>query len=101
MAWALRQRGLNYTADSYHVLRECFHDRVEPDWSRQLPFAPTHVHFADLPRNVPSLDDEAVLGFLRRLKELEYDSRISFEGSLGEFDFATTVTRLRALWEKA
>jgi sugar phosphate isomerase/epimerase len=101
MAFALQKRGLGYTADSFHVLRECFHEGIEPDWSAQVPFAPTHVHFADLPRNVPALDDHAVLGFFARLKELGYDSRISFEGSLGMFELRAAGDQIRTLWESA
>jgi sugar phosphate isomerase/epimerase len=101
MAGRLSVRHVGYTADSFHVLRESHYNGVPTDWTKQLPFAPTHVHFADFPRHVPSLEDTDSQGFLRRLKDLNYDSRISFEGSREELNLVETVESLHQLWAAA
>jgi sugar phosphate isomerase/epimerase len=81
LAIALRTRGVGYTADSYHVLAEWAADggEGEPDWERQIPFVPSHVHVGDLPRNAPEPEDPLIQGFATRLKALGYDGRISLE----------------------
>lgn len=80
-AQALRDRGVGYTADSYHVLYEWNADGGggAPDWDAQIPFVPDHVHVGDLPRNAPEVDDPLIQGFAARLKALGYDGRISLE----------------------
>lgn len=83
-ATALRSRGVGYTADSYHVLYEWNADggTGAPDaehWRIQLPHRPDHVHVGDLPRNAPEPGDPMIEGFAARLRELEYDGRISIE----------------------
>jgi len=81
LALALRERGVGYTADSYHVLFEWHAEggQGEPDWERQIPFVPSHVHVGDLPRNAPEPEDPLVRGFARRLRTLGYHGRISLE----------------------
>ncbi|MGV3617534.1 MAG: sugar phosphate isomerase/epimerase family protein [Fimbriimonas sp.] len=81
LAVALRNRGVGYTADSYHVLFEWDADggEGEPDWEAQIPFSPSHVHVGDLPRNAPEPNDPHMKGFANRLRTLGYDGRISLE----------------------
>jgi sugar phosphate isomerase/epimerase len=76
----LAERRLGYAADAYHVLQE---EGPTPDWEQQLPYRPSHVHFASLARNVPEADDPMIQSFFDRLKALNYIGRVSFEGNLG------------------
>lgn len=97
LALALREKGLGYTADVYHVLREWDFDGreggkeypTEAFWEAQLPHPPTHVHLSNLDRTLPSQDDQMVLGFLRRLKDLGYSGKMSLEGSFNEMQVAS------------
>ncbi len=92
LALALKERGLGYTADVYHVLKEWDSDGreggldvpTEAFWASQLPHLPSHVHLSSFDRTLPSEDDPMVLGFLRRLQSLGYDGKISLEGSFTE-----------------
>jgi hypothetical protein len=103
LARLLKERGVAYTADSFHVLKEWefgtqgegrgtrdegrgTRDEGPSDahWTEQIPFAPAHIHIGDLPRNYPKAADPMMRGFARRIKELGYDGRISLECSLGE-----------------
>jgi len=85
LARGLKYAGVGYTADSYHVLYEWradFPDEEFPSkahWEDQIPFAPSHVHIADLPRYAPKPNDPMVSGFADRLLELGYDGRVSLE----------------------
>jgi sugar phosphate isomerase/epimerase len=79
LANRLRAAGASYTADLYHILYEANADGHAPDLVAQVPFAPAHVHLADLPRFAPDVDDPAVAAFARRLRELGYNARISLE----------------------
>ena len=103
LAEGLKFAGVGYTADSYHVLYEWHADfptdayPSEEYWALQVPFLPTHVHIADLPRFAPRPDDPMVLGFARRLLELGYDGRVSLEYRRGN-DFSGELhTALRDL----
>ncbi len=93
LAEGLRWSGVGYTADSYHVLYEWHenfpHESTPSDahWAEQVPFLPSHVHIADLPRFAPKPSDPMVQGFARRLLDLGYDGRISLEYRRGK-DFA-------------
>jgi sugar phosphate isomerase/epimerase len=98
LAVALAALGVDFTVDTYHVLYECHADGLDLVWSEQLPIAPGHVHIADLPRNLPEIDDQDILRFLKRLKALGYDQRISFEGSPGGHSLKEALDRLRTLW---
>ena len=85
LARGLKFAGVGYTADSYHVLYEWHAEHPteafpsKEHWEDQIPFAPTHVHIADLPRFAPKPDDPMVQGFAGRLLELGYDGRVSLE----------------------
>ncbi len=90
LARGLRHAGVGYTADSFHVLYEW---NAEPHaeefpskshWEEQVPFLPTHVHIADLPRFAPKPGDPMVEGFAARLLELGYDGRVSLEYRRGD-----------------
>ncbi|HWD39096.1 MAG TPA: TIM barrel protein [Fimbriimonas sp.] len=107
LALGMQARGSGYTADGYHVLREWRanlpHEPL-PDvslWREQVPYEPTHVHFADYPRDVPAEDDEMVLTFFRRLRETGYDDRISFEGSRSGLNPKQILERTRKMWERS
>ncbi len=86
LARSLRDRGLGYTADAYHVLREwraSDSSSAAPSaemWRDQLPFAPTHVHFASERARTLEPGDPHLTGFFQRLREVGYDGRVSFEG---------------------
>ncbi len=84
LALSLRDLGVGYTADSYHVISEWVFDGNEPaapleHWRDQVPFLPTHVHFGDRARVDPAPGDPDVERFVARLKELGYDGRVSLE----------------------
>lgn len=83
----LKDHGVAYTADAYHVLYEWNANGGEgaPSssyWAEQLPFPPAHVHIADLARNVPYPEDPRLAGFVDRLRELGYDQRVSIEANV-------------------
>lgn len=96
LARLLKERGVAFTADSFHVLKEWEFDTEgegsgtrdggpsAAHWEDQIPFAPAHIHIGDLPRNYPKAADPMMQGFANRIKELGYDGRISLECSLGE-----------------
>ncbi|HWA83196.1 MAG TPA: sugar phosphate isomerase/epimerase family protein [Fimbriimonadaceae bacterium] len=103
LALALRERGVGYTADSYHILYEWdAEDRyagLRELFLVQVPFAPAHVHIADLPRQGVSTDDEMLRAFAMRLKELGYAGNVSLECMRGpDFNHAAALTALRALF---
>lgn len=103
-ATVLRDHRVAYTADSYHVLYEWNADgRVTPLdelWGEQLPFAPAHVHIADLPRDAPKASEPMLLGFVKRLSELRYDAGVSLECKReSDFDFRRALSDLRSLFK--
>lgn len=110
LARALNARGLAYTADSFHVLKEWAFDLgIEPapvegpsesHWRDQIPHAPAHIHIGDLPRNAPRADDPMMQGFARRIKELGYDARISLECNVGDLGtgLPNSLEQLRQLF---
>lgn len=79
LAHGLRAEGVAYTADLYHILFEANADGKPPNLAEQVPFAPAHVHLADLPRFAPAVDDESVIAFAHRLRDVGYAGRISLE----------------------
>lgn len=79
LAHGLRADGVAYTADLYHILYEAHADGRVANMAEQVPFAPAHVHLADLPRFAPAVDDPSVIAFSHRLRELRYSARISLE----------------------
>jgi len=103
LALGLKERGVGYTADSYHVLFEWDADGRTADlgetWREQLPFAPTHVHIADLPRLGVDADDAMLRGFAARLAEFGYDGSVSLECSRGtDFNYRSTLRTLKFLF---
>ncbi len=105
LARLLHERGVEYTADSFHVLKEWDfeHPGTVPTaehWVEQIPFKPAHIHIGDLPRNYPKADDPMMQGFAKRLREVGYDGRISLECSLGELEtgLPAALKELRALF---
>lgn len=92
MAAALRTKGVNYTADSYHVAWEWEHEGFDvtlessgrfPDLAtrmeEKIPFLPAHVHLGNAPRTVPTSDDPFMQAFARRVRELGFVGCISLE----------------------
>ena len=92
LARALNANGLNYTADAYHVLREC---GASPNWEDQLPHPPAHVHFASVSKRTFEPDDPMLVPFFDRLQALSYNGRISFEGGLDGVPAAQLLRWLR------
>ncbi|HLO97731.1 MAG TPA: TIM barrel protein [Fimbriimonas sp.] len=87
-ARTLAERGIGYTADLYHILREWDFDGREGGlpaptqafWEEQLPFAPLHVHVAQLEgRRAPEPGDPMLEGGFARLRQLGYTGRFSLE----------------------
>lgn len=107
LATVLNQKGIGYTADSYHVLKE-WHAEGEREgfvelWNRQLPICPAHVHVSDIDRRAPSAGDQSITAFFQRLKALNYDHRMSFECRWDHFevDLETAVKSVKEMWESA
>jgi sugar phosphate isomerase/epimerase len=106
LARRLADRGVGYTADSYHVLYERNARLPEESfppislWQTQVPFTPTHVHVATLPRVAPEPGDPKLLGFVSRLRELGYDGRVSLECQRGNSveELTSALTNLRTLF---
>lgn len=103
LAIALRDAGVGYTADSYHIFFEW--DADGRSWSLaglmewQIPFAPSHVHIANLPRDGVSAEDEMLIAFVERLKALGYEGRVSLECSRDAgFDLAAARSVLASLF---
>jgi sugar phosphate isomerase/epimerase len=105
LALALRARGCQFTADSYHVLQEAAADGQLQDLSTlmvsQIPALPAHVHLGDLPRNPPSQDDPQILAFASRLKSLGYKGNVSLECRWTDLSeqLPLALTNLRKLFE--
>jgi len=76
LARLLHERGLEFTADSYHVLKE------NEDFAEAIAFAPAHVHIANAPRFAPSKSDLELLPFVDRLRAVNYEGTISIEGKV-------------------
>lgn len=103
MAETLGANRLPYVADSYHELKEWEFDGVTPGidaWRRSLPFAPVHVHIGNVTRDDVNPDDPALIAFKDRLRELEYDGRITYEGKRGtDLESLSALNqRMRALF---
>jgi sugar phosphate isomerase/epimerase len=103
LATGLRERHVGYTADSYHILFEWDAEGrkagLEALFAQQVPFAPSHVHVANLPRTGVDPEDPMLQGFARRLKELGYDGMISLECTRAPgFDLRGALTSLRSLF---
>lgn len=102
LARMLREAGVGYTADSYHLLYEWKANggQDEPRWVDEIPFIPSHVHVSGHDRKMPSPDDRLMQGFFHRLWELGYDGRVSLEANLPDLSVQTlrlACDSLRAL----
>ncbi len=101
---SLRDLGVGYTADSYHVIAEWVFDGNEPaapieHWRDQVPYLPTHVHFGDRARVDPAPGDPDVELFVQRLKELGYNGRVSLECRRRDNqDLAAALSDLKTLF---
>ena len=109
LALALKEKGLGYTADAYHVFKEWDFDGREGGldvpsdafWESQLPHLPTHVHLSSFARTLPTEGDPMVLGFLKRLNALGYTGKISLEGSFNDEQVSQARSILESLVAKA
>lgn len=99
LARRLAQRGVGYTADSYHILMEAGPD---VDWEAQISTLPDHVHIGDAPaRRWPSATDPQMIAFANRLKHLGYNGSVSVEAKrAGDTvaDFREILQNLQALF---
>jgi len=103
LALGLRDKSVGFTADSYHILYEWDADGrklwLDDLMEDEIPFAPTHVHIADLPRSGVSAEDAMLVAFAARLRELEYDGNVSLECSRGsDFDYGSALEALKSLF---
>ena len=100
LAHGLRADSVGYTADLYHILYEANADGHPANLGEQVPFLPTHVHLADLPRFAPEVDDPAVVAFAHRLRDLGFAARISLECQRPNpaEDLAKGLATMRALF---
>ncbi|MFI5386583.1 MAG: sugar phosphate isomerase/epimerase family protein [Fimbriimonadales bacterium] len=104
LALGLRERGVGYTADSYHILFEWDADGrklgLRELMIEQIPFAPRHVHIADLPRLGVDAANPMLEEFAARLRDLNYSGNVSLECSRGpNFGLAGALAALRSLFE--
>jgi len=88
----LVEAGLDFTADSYHLLAE------NEDFSRAIPVAPAHVHIANRSRMAPSTADIELTPFVDRLRECGFDGTVSIEGKIEDLNAANND--LRELFER-
>ncbi len=103
LALGLRDRGVGFTADSYHILVAWNEDGrklgLDDLMEEQIPFAPVHVHIADLPRTGVDPADRMLQAFARRLRALGYSGNVSLECSRpAGFDYGGTLDSLRTLF---
>jgi sugar phosphate isomerase/epimerase len=103
LAIALRDKSVGYTADSYHILFEWDADgrkqNLETLCNEQIPFTPSHVHIADLPRLGVNENDPMLQAFAGRIKRLGYDRAVSLECTRRSgFDFGSALNTLKSLF---
>lgn len=83
LASRLGKRGVAFTVDSHHLLHD-WHDLGNADrptdefWAKEIPSKPAHVHMSAFDRRW-RVDDGSLIGFVKRLRELGYDGRVSLE----------------------
>ena len=105
LACELKERGVGYTADSYHVLKEWDFDArprsLEEELQKEIPHAPLHAHLGGLDRKPPVAKDPMILAFFQRLKELGYDGRVSIEVNWDAFEkeLPLAIEATRKMWE--
>lgn len=107
LATLLSEKGIGFTADSYHVLSEW---RAEGGtegfgelWEHQVSLVPLHVHVSDIDRRAPGAGDPAIESFFQRLKLLGYDARMSFECRWNEFEaeLVPAMSTIKQMWRDA
>lgn len=107
LSLALKEKGVGYTADSYHVLKEWDYDArpksLKEEFQKEMPHAPLHAHLGGLTRTPPTEEDPMILAFFNRLKELGYDGRISIEVNWNNFEteLRPALEATRRMWEVA
>ncbi len=85
LARRLAERGVAFTADSHHLLRDWPHRSGQEGapskafWREEIPVAPAHIHISNFARTWPVSEDPGMRGFAQRLYEVGYDGRISLE----------------------
>jgi sugar phosphate isomerase/epimerase len=107
LAIELAKHDVPFTADAYHILYEWNANGREGGkeapsrefWAKQIPFAPAHVHVAQLEgRLAPKSDDAMLKDFFARLAELGYDGRVSLECNNFEIEnYAQALADIRLL----
>lgn len=105
----LAKHGVGYTADAYHLLKEWDANGREGGqeipsdayWADQMPHRPTHLHLAQLEgRRFPQVGDPMLEGFFARLRELDYDDRVSLEcHSFEPEDYKEAIANVRSYFE--
>jgi sugar phosphate isomerase/epimerase len=101
---ALREHGVAYTADSYHVISEFVAEGGEgpielEHWEFDIPYLPAHVHLGGRDRVDPLASDPDLAGFVRRLLDLGYDGRVSLESSRrAGWNLAESLRQMRSLF---
>ena len=80
LARMLQFKAIGYTADVFHILSQPgAWPESEEYWRSELPHAPIHVHLSDSSRGWRVAEDAALVGFVARLRELDYSGRVSLE----------------------
>ncbi len=77
LAAALKARGCRTTLDAYHAGRE----PGFMGWDGHISVLPAHLHVSSRQREMPTKDDEFLLGLFRCLAEAGYQGKASFEGT--------------------
>jgi len=98
LARRLHERGCAFTADIFHLIQDWRFQGgqgapTDVFWAQEIPFAPAHVHFADSDRAWNLSGDGAVKGFVRRLKALGYEGRVSLECSTQDLSLVLSEAR--------
>ncbi len=97
LAVELREVGVAYCADSYHIFLEMDpSEPVDAYLERAIPWAPIHVHFAGLERYSPDQAEPLTQAFARRLREVGYDGKVSFEGNRQDDPLPVLLEKMRA-----
>lgn len=83
LSLALDKRGLKFTGDTYHSLKENeFNGNLPIDetfWQSEWPSLPIHVHFSSVHRKVPEPTDPAMISAARYLIRQKFDGIVSLE----------------------
>lgn len=101
LARRLAKRGVAFTADSHHLLRDWAHLHgdgapSEEFWREEIPVAPAHVHVSNFERTWKVQGrHRGMLGFAKRLKEVGYNGRVSLECEWADWESEI----IPALWD--